>query len=87
MLRKVIRPNQLDEKTTLQLLKTYPSGYGDRDVISFRNHKGKKVQAVELKTTDTVYLIKTNNDLGENLGGFIRKTKLQLEIARNAQRP
>ena len=36
----------------------YPDGYDDRDIISFRNTKNELVEAVEIITEDTKYLIK-----------------------------
>ncbi len=41
----------------------YPDGYDDRDVISFRNAKGERVEAVEVLTADTKYLVKISEKL------------------------
>ena len=63
-LRKVI----VDfKKLTPEVLKLtverYPDGYDDRDVISFRNSKGERIEAVEVLTADTKYLVKISEKL------------------------
>jgi len=45
------------------LLEKYPQGYGDDDIISFRNARGEWVEAVELQTADTLYLVKIGSNL------------------------
>ncbi|MFD0796146.1 hypothetical protein ACFQZJ_01640 [Maribacter chungangensis] len=63
-LRKVI----VDfKKLTPEVLKLtverYPDGYDDRDVITFRNAKGERIEAVEVLTADTKYLVKISEKL------------------------
>ncbi len=63
-LRKVI----VDfKKLTPEVLKltveTYPDGYDDDDIISFRNANGERVEAVEVLTEDTKYLVKISEKL------------------------
>lgn len=63
-LRKVI----VDfKKLTPEVLKLtverYPDGYDDRDIISFRNAHGERVEAVEVITEDTKYLVKISEKL------------------------
>jgi hypothetical protein len=33
-------------------------GYDDDDIISFRNAKNELIEAVEVRTDDTIYLVK-----------------------------
>ena len=63
-LRKVI----VDfKKLTPEVLKLtverYPDGYDDRDIISFRNAHGDRIEAVEVLTEDTKYLVKISEKL------------------------
>ncbi|MFS4466543.1 hypothetical protein [Maribacter sp. 2210JD10-5] len=63
-LRKVI----VDfKKLTPEVLKLtverYPDGYDDDDIISFRNAHGERVEAVEVITEDTKYLVKISEKL------------------------
>jgi len=46
-------------------LERYPDGYGDDDVIEFKNSTGETIQAVELKSEDTVYLIKIGKKMSQ----------------------
>ncbi len=52
------------------LIETYPDGYGDDDIITFKNQYGELVQAVELKTIDTLYLIKISKSLSNFIANF-----------------
>lgn len=63
-LRKVI----VDfKKLTPEVLKLtverYPDGYDDRYIISFRNGYGERIEAVEVLTDDTKYLVKISEKL------------------------
>jgi len=55
------------KKLTPEVLKLtverYPDGYDDRDIISFRNAHGERVEAVEVLTEDTKYLVKISEKL------------------------
>jgi len=52
------------------LLEKYPQGYGDDDIISFRNARGEWVEAVALQTADTMYLVKIGSNLSYLLSHF-----------------
>ncbi len=48
----------------LQLLQErYPGGYGDRDIITFDDHHNNTIEAVEVRTEDTIYLVKVSTRL------------------------
>jgi hypothetical protein len=38
----------------------FPDGYDDRHVVQFRNAKGELIEAVEVITEDTKYLVKVS---------------------------
>ncbi|TYB76748.1 hypothetical protein ES677_09430 [Bizionia gelidisalsuginis] len=45
----------------LQLLTSkFPDGYGDKDIITFDNHRNETIEAIEVKTEDTTYLVKVS---------------------------
>lgn len=55
----------------LQLLvEKYPDGYGDDDIISFKNHKYETIEAVEVTTADTKYLVKISKRLSMQMDAF-----------------
>jgi len=48
----------------VKLLKgKYPDGYSDVDVITFKNAKNETIKAVEVRTSDTIYLVKISKQL------------------------
>ncbi len=55
------------KKLTPEVLKLtverYPDGYDDDDIISFRNAHGERIEAVEILTSDTKYLVKISEKL------------------------
>ncbi len=55
------------KKLTPEVLKLtverYPDGYDDDDIISFRNAHGERIEAVEVLTSDTKYLVKISEKL------------------------
>ena len=62
------------EKLTPNILnlfvEKFPDGYGDNDIIEFKNGTGETIQAVELKSTDTVYLIKIGKKMNQIIQEF-----------------
>jgi len=62
------------KKLTPEVLKLtvdrYPDGYGDNDIISFRNAAGERVEAVEVLTDDTKYLVKISEKLEKTMADY-----------------
>ncbi|PKA96493.1 hypothetical protein B0O79_0128 [Flavobacteriaceae bacterium MAR_2009_75] len=70
MLRKLIDYKKLDHALAALLIESYPDGYGDDDIIIFKNLKGDTVEAVEIKTDDTIYLVKISKSLAKFISDF-----------------
>ncbi len=70
MKRMIIDYKKLSPELAGLLLEKYPQGYGDDDIISFRNARGEWVEAVELQTADTLYLVKIGSNLSYLLSHF-----------------
>ena len=45
------------------LVEKFPDGYADKDIIAFRNAQNEYIETVEVRTEDTVYLIKVGKRL------------------------
>ena len=58
MIRKIVDYQKLNEDILNLLVDKYPDGYDDDDIISFRNANNELVEAVEVRTDDTIYLVK-----------------------------
>jgi hypothetical protein len=62
---KKLTPELLDSLT-----QKFPDGYGDNDIIVFDNHKNETIEAVEVKTEDTIYLVKVSSKLHYTMTNF-----------------
>lgn len=55
----------------LDLLVTkYPEGYDYDDIISFQNGKGETIKAVEVRTEDTIFLVKISTKLEQTMEDY-----------------
>ncbi len=79
MLRRLIDYKKLDHKLANLLIDTYPHGYGDEDIIDFKNQHGDVVEAVELRTPDTLYLVKISKSLSNFIANFEENIEKELE--------
>ena len=61
------------------LIETYPHNYGDEDIITFRNAHGEIIQAVEIRTNDTLYLVKISKSLADFISNFEDNIEKELE--------
>ncbi|AMC10751.1 hypothetical protein Lupro_05635 [Lutibacter profundi] len=62
------------------LVEKFPDGYGIRDVIKFINPKGKYVEAVEVRTDSTIYLVKISDELVDSMESHEEEDVLPPEI-------
>lgn len=58
MIRKIVDYQKLNEDILNLLVDKFPDGYDDDDIISFRNANNELIEAVEVRTDDTIYLVK-----------------------------
>lgn len=52
------------------LVEKFPEGYDDSDIIRFRNAQNELIEAVEVRTDDTVYLVKVSTKLASRMEKF-----------------
>jgi hypothetical protein len=52
------------------LVEKFPEGYDDSDIIRFRNAQNELIEAVEVKTEDTIYLVKVSTKLASRMEKF-----------------
>jgi DNA-directed RNA polymerase subunit delta len=52
------------------LVERFPEGYDDTDIIRFRNAQNELIEAVEVKTDDTIYLVKVSTKLASRMEKF-----------------
>lgn len=63
MIRKIVDYQKLNEDILDLLVEKFPDGYDDSNIISFRNAQNEIIEAVEVKTKDTIYLVKVGKRL------------------------
>ena len=67
MKRVIVDYSKLTSDILDLLVEKFPSGYGYRDIITFKNAKDETVRAVEVRTEDTIYLVKISLKLEETM--------------------
>ena len=67
MNRVIVDYKKLTQNVLDMLIDKYPDGYSDSDIISFRNAHNELVEAVEVRTDDTIYLVKVSVKLAERM--------------------
>lgn len=70
MNRIIVDYKKLTPEILNLLVEKFPDGYGIRDVIKFTNPKGQYVEAVEVRTDDTIYLVKISDELVDSMDKY-----------------
>lgn len=70
MKRVIVDYKKLTNEILSMLVEKYPDGYGDDDIIKFKNASNETVEAVEVRTEDTVYLVKVSTRLANTMEKF-----------------
>ncbi|WP_282122439.1 hypothetical protein [Algibacter mikhailovii] len=70
MIRKIVDYQKLNTDILNLLIDKFPDGYDDSDIISFRNAQNEVIEAVEVKTEDTIYLVKVGKRLVQAMEDF-----------------
>ena len=66
----IVDYKKLTPEVLALLVEKYPDGYGDDDVITFKNHKYETIEAVEVLTEGTKYLVKISKRLSMQMESF-----------------
>lgn len=84
-MKKLIVDYKKINQTVLNLLvDKYPDGYDDRDIISFRNALGERIDCVEVRSVDTVYLVKVSKRLELAMDAFESEDDMDVDQDFNA---
>lgn len=68
--RVIVDFKKLTEEILNLLVEKYPSGYAEKDIIVFRNALNEIIEAVEVRTEDTVYLVKVSQRLADTMENY-----------------
>ncbi len=70
MKRVIVDYKKLTPEILSLLVEKYPDGYDDKHIITFKNAKNETIEAVEVRTDDTVYLVKISAKLEVSMADF-----------------
>ncbi|MDN3706994.1 DNA primase [Myroides ceti] len=70
MKRVIVDYAKLTNEILTLLVEKFPDGYDDSDIIRFKNAKNESIEAVEVKTEDTIYLVKVSTKLADRIENF-----------------
>ena len=67
MKRVIVDYKKLTQEILDLLVEKYPKGYKNKDIVVFRNAQNDLIEAVEVKTEDTTYLVKISQRLLDSI--------------------
>jgi len=70
MKRVIVDYAKLTNEILTLLVERFPDGYDDSDIIRFKNAKNETIEAVEVKTTDTIFLVKVSTKLSDRIENY-----------------
>ena len=70
MKRVIVDYAKLTNEILNLLVEKFPDGYDDSDIIRFKNAKNELVEAVEVRTDDTIYLVKVSTKLSDRIENY-----------------
>ena len=68
--RVIVDFKKLTPEILALLVEKYPDGYDDDQIISFRNQHNEIIEAVEVSTSDTKYLVKVSKKLAITMENY-----------------
>jgi len=68
--RVIVDFKKLTPEVLKLLVERYPDGYDDTNIITFRNAQGERIEAVEVTTDDTKYLVKISAKLEKTMANY-----------------
>lgn len=80
MKRVIVDYSKLTSEILNLLVEKFPDGYDDSDIIRFKNAKNENIEAVEVRTNDTIYLVKISTKLSERIINFDEDDELAVAV-------
>ena len=79
MRRIIVDYAKLTNDILSMLVEKFPDGYDDSDIIRFRNAQNELIEAVEVRTEDTIYLVKVSKKLATRIENFEEDEDIDIE--------
>jgi len=80
MKRVIVDYAKLTHEILNLLVDKFPDGYDDSNIIRFRNAKNELIEAVEVRTEDTIYLVKVSTKLADRIENYDEDDEIADEI-------
>jgi len=70
MKRVIVDYAKLTNEILTLLVEKFPDGYDDSDIIRFKNAKNETIEAVEVRTADSIFLVKVSTKLSDRIENY-----------------
>jgi DNA-directed RNA polymerase subunit delta len=70
MKRVIVDYAKLTHEILNLLVEKFPDGYDDSNIIRFRNAQNELIEAVEVRTDDTIFLVKISTKLADRIENY-----------------
>lgn len=70
MKRVIVDYSKLTNEILNLLVDKFPDGYDDSDIVRFKNAKNETIEAVEVRTIDTIFLVKISTKLSDRIVNY-----------------
>ncbi|MFM9825879.1 DNA primase [Flavobacterium sp.] len=80
MKRIIVDYAKLTHEILNLLVEKFSDGYDDSNIIRFRNAQNELIEAVEVKTEDTIYLVKVSTKLADRIENYDEDDEIADEI-------
>lgn len=80
MKRIIVDYAKLTHEILNLLVERFPDGYDDSNIIRFKNAQNELIEAVEVRTDDTIYLVKVSTKLADRIENYDEDDEIEDEI-------
>ena len=80
MKRVIVDYAKLTNEILALLVEKFPDSYDDSDIIRFKNAKNETIEAVEVRTEDTIYLVKVSTKLSDRIENYDEDDIIEEEV-------
>ena len=80
MKRVIVDYAKLTNEILTLLVEKFPDGYDDSDIIRFKNAKNETIEAVEVRTEDTIFLVKVSTKLSDRIENYDEDDIIEEEV-------
>ena len=80
MKRVIVDYAKLTNEILTLLVEKFPDSYDDSDIIRFKNAKNETIEAVEVRTDDTIFLVKVSTKLADRIENYDEDDIIEEEV-------